>query len=1063
MGTRRTLPTLVGLLVVLTALPFASPVTAASPNVVISQVYGGGGNSGATLTHDFIELFNRGASSVSLGGWSVQYASSAGTSWQRTDLTAVTLQPGQYYLVQEAQGAGGTTPLPTPDATGAIAMSATGAKVALVQSTTTITGGTSCPLTGFAVVDFVGYGSTTNCSETEPAPTLSNTQAAARNGNGCTDTDHNTSDFTVGAPAPRNTSTALSPCPVERTLSINNVSQDEGNSGTTSFDFTVSLSSAAPAGGVNFNIATDDGTATVADNDYTAKSLTDQTIPAGETNYAFSVLVNGDATDEADETFFVNVTQVTGATVADGQGQGTIEDDDTDVCELPYTPIYDIQGDEASAAMTGPVTTQGVVIGDYEGPSPTLRGFYIQDATGDGDGETSDAIFVFNGNDNEVSLGDLVRVSGTASDFQDQTQISTTSNPIDCGDGTVTPTNVSMPFPAPIAGEQYLERFEGMLVRFPQTLYVTEHFQLGRFGQVVMSSGDRLFQPTNLLPPGPDANALQAANNLNRIIVDDDLQNQNADPIVFGRGGAPLTASNTLRGGDTATGMVGVMSYTWAGSSASGNAFRLRPVSAMGGGVPDFQPDNQRPTGSPGVGGTLRVSNFNVLNFFNTFGSSCTLGVGGAPTSCRGAENTTEFDRQTEKIVAAIVGLDADVVGLMEVENDGYGPTSAIAALVDALNTEAGAGTWAFIDADAETGQLNSLGTDAIKNGLIYRPASVTPTGNTAVLNSIAFVNGGDGVPRSRPALTQAFMENATGEAFIASVQHLKSKGSACDAPDAGDGQGNCNTVRLNAVRELMDWLDADPTHTGDPDILILGDMNSYAREDPIRALEDGGYTNLVPWALGEHAYSFVFDAQWGALDHALGSFPFLSQVTGVAEWHINSDEPPVLDYNTNFKTPGQIASLYAPDEFRSSDHDPVVIGLSLVTPAGKVTGGGAFVDGSFSIAAEYDHDTGLLTGSTTIDLIDVGTLTSTDYDWLVIDGNRAAYAGTGTVDGVSGFGFWVSVKDGGTPGTKGDRIRVKVWDQDRDLVYDSQPGDGITASPTEPLTAGNLIVHKRK
>ncbi len=178
-------------------------------SVLISQVYGGGGNSGATLTHDFIELFNPGMSAVSLSGWSVQYTSSGGTTWQVTALTGVMLQPGQYYLVQEAAGSGGTTPLPTPDAIGTIAMAAGSGKVALTNSTTPLTG-SGCPFAS-SVVDFIGYGSA-NCSETSPAATLTNTTAAIRAGLGCTDSNDNSADFTAVAPNPRNTSSAMNVC-----------------------------------------------------------------------------------------------------------------------------------------------------------------------------------------------------------------------------------------------------------------------------------------------------------------------------------------------------------------------------------------------------------------------------------------------------------------------------------------------------------------------------------------------------------------------------------------------------------------------------------------------------------------------------------------------------------------------------------------------------------------------------------------------------------------------------------------------------------------------------------
>jgi len=178
--------------------------------VVISQVYGGGGNAGATFKNDFIEIFNSGNQTVNLTGWSVQVATATGTSWSVTNLTATSLAPGQYYLIQEAAGAGGTTNLPTPEATGTIAMSATASKVALVNTTTTLTG--SCPA-GASIQDFVGYGSTPNCFEgSGPTPAPSNTNAVLRNNSGCTDTDQNPLDFTAGAPNPRHTASATNPC-----------------------------------------------------------------------------------------------------------------------------------------------------------------------------------------------------------------------------------------------------------------------------------------------------------------------------------------------------------------------------------------------------------------------------------------------------------------------------------------------------------------------------------------------------------------------------------------------------------------------------------------------------------------------------------------------------------------------------------------------------------------------------------------------------------------------------------------------------------------------------------
>lgn len=933
-------------LIVLAACTQAPPVQpqtqltaqAVSDGVVISQVYGGGGNSGAPFTHDFVELFNRGTTPVSLNGWSIQYASATGTgnfgasSTQLTELPNVTLQPGQYYLIQQAGGTVGVA-LPAPDLIDftPIAMAAGAGKVALVSSTTPLGcngGSTPCSAAQLAqIVDLVGYGNANFFEGSGAAPTLSNTTAAIRKSNGCTETDNNANDFEAAAPNPRNTASARNFCG-ESAPSVVSTVPTSGGTINPDNNLTLTFSEPVNVSGDWFGITcSSSGT----------RSVADTVVAANATSTQFVINPNTDFVSTESCTLTVFAAQVSDVDTLDPPDNMAADFllpfNPVAVCDLPHTPIYQIQGSGPAAAITGSVTTKGVVVGDYEGPSPTLRGFYIQDATGDGDVNTSDGIFVFNGNNDSVTLGDLVRVVGTAGEFQDQTQVSATSI-TKCGTGTVTPVDVTLPF----ASATDAERLEGMLVRLPQTLYVTEHFQLGRFGQVVLSSGGRLKQPTNVTTPGAAANALQAQNNLNRIILDDALQNQNPDPIVFGRNGQPLSASNTLRGGDTATGIVGVMTFTWAGNAASGNAYRVRPIGALNGSV-NFVAANPRPTTAPEVGGTLKVVGMNLLNFFNTFDGlpdrvdNCTNGVGGAPTDCRGADTLAEFNRQWPKTVAAILAMNADVVGFNEIENDGYGPDSAIAFLVDRLNAATAPGTYAFINADAATGQVNALGTDAIKVGLIYKPASVTPVGQTAVLNTTAFVNGGDSAPRNRASLAQAFQQNANAAIFIVNVNHLKSKGSACELPDQGDGQGNCNAVRTNAAQQLAAWLATNPTGIADPDILLIGDYNAYAQEDPITTLKNAGYTNLLETRLGPDAYSYVFDGQWGYLDHALASASLSAQVSGVAEYHINADEPSVLDYNTDFKSPGQIVSLYAPDKYRVSDHDPVVVGLNLAAP----------------------------------------------------------------------------------------------------------------------------------
>jgi predicted extracellular nuclease len=623
-------------------------------------------------------------------------------------------------------------------------------------------------------------------------------------------------------------------------------------------------------------------------------------------------------------------------------------------CSTADTPIGQIQGSGASATLTGTRTVQGVVVGDYEGISPTLRGFYIQNSPADADNDpmTSDAIFVYAPANNAVSLGQIVQVTGTVNEHQGQTQISSPTI-VDCGSSdNITPVDVRLPIPTADGGVDYWERYEGMLVKFTQPLYVTEHYQLGRFGQIVVSAGHKLPRPTSVAAPGASALAQQKANILNRLIVDDALQNQNPDPIVFGRGGDVLTASNTLRGGDTITNLTGVMTYTWSGNRDSGNTFRLRPVNALNAGAPNFIATNPRPSVPVQVNGNLKVASANLLNFFNTF-TNCTNGVGGTPSTkdCRGAGSSAEFNRQWPKTVENLVGTGAAVIVVNEMENDGYDSNSAIQFLVDKMNDKVGAGTYAFINPDTTQG-TNALGTDYIKVGMLYKPEVVRPVGTTAVLNTGAmgiYQTSTGTTGRNRPSLAQAFEEKATGERFITVANHFKSKSksSACDSnigflspthsttaiaadTDIGDGQGNCNKTRTAAAEELMFWLTQDPTGTGESDILIMGDLNSYAMENPISVFKNHGYTNLIEKHIGSAGYSYVFDGEWGYLDHALASSTMAAQMQGVLEWHINADEPNVLDYNTESKSTSQLSSLYAADAFRTSDHDPIIIGLTL-------------------------------------------------------------------------------------------------------------------------------------
>jgi uncharacterized repeat protein (TIGR01451 family) len=330
-------------------------------NLVISQLYAGGGNAGAQFANDFVEIFNRGNTTVDFATtpYSIQYAgATANFGSSKVDLTSGTIPPGRYFLVQLSGGAAGS-PLPTPDDTGSIVLAATAGKVALVAGTTSLSG-TGCPLAA-TVADFIGYGATASCFKgSGPAPAPSATTADFRKAGGCTDTNDNAADFFAHAPAPRNSASPLNDCSAPPpNLSINDVTATEGNSGSKIFTFTVSLSAPPQGVDVMFDIATQDNTATTADNDYVARSLTSQLLLPGQQTYSFDVVVNGDAAFEPNENFFVKVTNVTGATVTDGQAVGTIENDD-----VPSLSINDVtlaEGDSGTKVFNFTVSLSAAV------------------------------------------------------------------------------------------------------------------------------------------------------------------------------------------------------------------------------------------------------------------------------------------------------------------------------------------------------------------------------------------------------------------------------------------------------------------------------------------------------------------------------------------------------------------------------------------------------------------------------------------------------------------------------------------------------------------------------
>jgi uncharacterized repeat protein (TIGR01451 family) len=687
---------------------------------------------------------------------------------------------------------------------------------------------------------------------------------------------------------------------------------------------------------LNNGTATGGATAT-AGVDYN-NAVISVTFNPNETFKDVVIPVAGDTTFESNET--VNLALANpGAGTLVGTSQPTavltVQNDDID----STVKIHQIQGSGTTfnPAFGGTQTIEGIVVGAFSGTSQ-LRGFYLQeeDADADANPTTSEGIFVFDPSGLfSGAVGTKVRVTGTVSDFSTSasnivgtgssslTQITSTSV-VNLGTATLPAvTNVVLP----VTDASVLERYEGMLVNASAatgSLTVTETFKLGRFGQVGLSTGGRIDQYTQNNLPSTSGNSNYLANLLDRyIILDDGSTTQNPDPTIFARGGQPLSATNTLRGGDTVDSITGVLDERFEG-------YRIQTRTPV-----NFQPTNPRPATAPNVGGSLKVASFNVLNYFTNLDTNTVISIpNGVSFEPRGANTAAEFTRQRDKIVSAITTLDTDVLGVIEMENDG--PTS-IQNLVNGLNAVAGAGTYAFISDTALVNDpnpaINAVGTDAIKVGIIYKPGSVTPVGSP-----LTYLEPNPADPIfNRPPIAQTFADG-NGNQFTVIVNHFKSKtptGAAGADLDQGDGQGAFNATRVAQSQALLSFIDTVKAASGDDDVLVIGDLNAYALEDPITTLTNGGLTNLVD----NSAYSFQFNGQWGTLDYALASASLESQVTGAAEFPINSDEPVVLDYNTEFKSAGQVSGFYNPGPFRSSDHDPVVIGLDLGSAINVIDG----------------------------------------------------------------------------------------------------------------------------
>ena len=572
--------------------------------------------------------------------------------------------------------------------------------------------------------------------------------------------------------------------------------------------------------------------------------------------------------------------------------------------------IASVQGTGSEAVGLGStVTVEGVITAYYAAPS-NYRGYYLQTAGSGGSGEdatpgASDGIFVFFGNsDPGRAIGDLVRVTGTVGEFQGQSQISATAHEL---------VEASQPLPEPVplpdsvvGGDR--EQYEGMLVAPTGTYALTSTHQAYNFGSLWLSAGGTQTQATETADGGSDEQVAIAASNVaRRILLDDGYSIQVTNAAHVGE--QPYLSRDTVvRLGDTLVPSAApyVLGFGF-------NDWRLQPQIPITDASPaEYKPSwtsvNPRPESAPAVGGDATFAAFNTLNFFTTLGDD--------DADARGADTPEQYDIQLSKLVAAINGLDADVVALQELENDvefGQEVDTTISALVDALNADAGSGTWDFVPTPESLAVAGA--NDVITTGLIYKPGAVTPIGDSFADDDPVWAD-------ARVPIAQTFQVGSRVVTAIAN--HFKSKSAPTDTPNAPqptDGQGFFNAERVAQAERLVAFtaeIAADPAKG--EDVMLLGDFNSYSEEDPVQALEAAGFVDLVSTFAPEQE-TYTFDGQLGSLDHAFASASLAGAVTDAGTWAINAAEWGDRGF--------AFGATEAGTPFRSSDHDPVLVGVS--------------------------------------------------------------------------------------------------------------------------------------
>ncbi|MEW6899177.1 ExeM/NucH family extracellular endonuclease [Trueperella pyogenes] len=623
---------------------------------------------------------------------------------------------------------------------------------------------------------------------------------------------------------------------------------------------------------------------------------------------------------------------------------------------VKITPIAEIQGEGATTPLEGQeVTTQGVVTavyakGGYDGVVIQTPG-----TGGTHDGKASHAVFVYGSNIAKgVAKGDFIQVTGKASEYKgkkDKKSKTQLKDPkwtkLEKPEDFVDPKPVelkSLP-----AGDVEREKLESMLVSITGDYTITDNYNTGRFGELGLAPGLKPFvAPSQLHNPvtSPDEVAKLARFNAeNALILDDGVSR---DLTSFNKFHNDLIPAAYLNVKDPARVGAQVVFKQPLILDFGFDKWRLQPteeINVKGKDTPDSYVDNTskwvefknntRPE-APASKGDINIATFNVLNYFATTGAEwkCKDGYkdrkGDFVTSnkCeqRGAYSEDALKRQEEKIVTAINALDAEVVGLEEIENSrrfSKDRDFALNTLVAALNKAAGSEKWAAVPTPSKI----AADTDVIRLAFIYQPAKVKTVGETRTLIGSANFTGLAREPIAQ--VFQAIDEKGApkGEEFVVSVNHFKSKGSApkTNPADNDKGQGNSNLLRIEQAKELRAWLEKE--FPGKP-IFAIGDFNAYGAEDPVLEFKANGWKEIVE-EFDTDSFTYVYGGLAGSLDHMFANASAYAMTLDAQVWDVNADEPLAFEYsryNYNVK----VKDLYDTTSYRSSDHDPIKVSIKL-------------------------------------------------------------------------------------------------------------------------------------